>query len=81
MLRNKFDFTVVFLSKIYVEATQGNKTYQGWVSGDTETQISVSDSDWKRLGQFSKSKVRLLKRSTGLIVLAIKTAFQFSSTV
>jgi RRXRR protein len=55
----------------YVEIAQGNKTYRGWVSGDTKTAISVSDSDWKRLGQFSKSKVRLLKRSTGLIVKSI----------
>ena len=58
----------------YVEATQGNKTVRGWVSGDTKTQVSVSDSDWNRLGQFTKSKVRLLKRSTGLIVTAVKTA-------
>lgn len=41
--------------------------YVGWCSGDTKTQISVSDSNWKRLGQFSKNKTRLLKRSTGLI--------------
>lgn len=39
----------------------------GWCSGDTATQISVSDSNWKRIGQFSKNKTRLLKRSTGLI--------------
>ncbi len=43
----------------YVEATQANKTYRGWVSGDTEKQVSVSDYNWKRLGQFSKNKVRL----------------------
>lgn len=41
--------------------------YIGWCSGDTKTQVSVSDSNWKRLGQFSKNKTRLLKRSTGLI--------------
>lgn len=51
----------------YVEATQGNKTVKGWVSGDTKTQISVSDANWKRLGQFSKNKVRLIYRSIGLI--------------
>ncbi|WP_226586665.1 hypothetical protein [Microseira wollei] len=38
-----------------VEATQGAKTVCGWVSGDTEKQVSVSDQDWKRLGQFSKN--------------------------
>ncbi len=41
--------------------------YVGWCSGDTKTQVSVSDSNWKRLGQFSKNKTRLIKRSTGLI--------------
>lgn len=41
--------------------------YIGWCSGDTKSQISVSDSNWKRLGQFSNNKTRLLKRSTGLI--------------
>ena len=41
--------------------------YIGWCSGDTKTQVSVSDSNWKRLGQFSKNKTRLLRRSTGLI--------------
>jgi RRXRR protein len=57
----------------YVKATQGNKTYFGWVSGDTEKQISVSDQDWKRLGQFSKNKVSRIKRSTGLITTVVKT--------
>ncbi len=40
----------------------------GYVSGDTEKQISVSDSNWKRLGQIAASKVSLIRRSTGLIV-------------
>jgi len=51
----------------FVEATQGKKTVRGWVSGDTKTQVSVSDANWKRLGQFSKNKVRLIQRSIGLI--------------
>ena len=59
---------------LYVEATQGNKTYRGWVSGGTKTQVSVSDFNWKRLGQFSKNKVRLIRRSIGLIITAVKTA-------
>jgi RRXRR protein len=42
-------------------------TYQGWCSGDTASQVSVSDSNWKRIGQFTASKVRLLRRATGLI--------------
>jgi hypothetical protein len=40
----------------------------GFVSGDTEKQISVSDANWKRLGQIASSKVTLIRRSTGLIV-------------
>ena len=51
----------------YVVAERKGIKYYGWCSGDTATQISVSDSNWKRLGQFSKNKTRLLKRSTGLI--------------
>ncbi|RAM50935.1 MAG: hypothetical protein C6Y22_14370 [Hapalosiphonaceae cyanobacterium JJU2] len=76
-VRRKYGGTVTrhgFRKGDYVEATQGNKTYFGWVSGDTEKQVSVSDQNWKRLGQFSKNKVRLIARSTGLIVTAVKTA-------
>lgn len=40
----------------------------GYVSGQTEKQISVSDASWKRLGQIAFSKVTLIRRSTGLIV-------------
>jgi hypothetical protein len=42
----------------------------GYVSGDTEKQISVSDANWKRLGQVASSKVKLIRRSTGLISTA-----------
>ncbi len=52
----------------YVEAVKAGVTYRGWVSGDTKTQVSVSNADWKRIAQFSARKVRLLNRSTGLIV-------------
>ncbi|MHC0064945.1 RRXRR domain-containing protein [Nostoc sp. UIC 10890] len=58
----------------FVEATQGKKTFFGWISGDTEKQVSVSDASWKRLGQCSVKKVKLIRRSTGLIVTAVKTA-------
>ncbi len=51
----------------YVEAEKAGIKYQGWCSGDTKTQVSVSNSNWKRLGQFTASKVSLLRRSTGLI--------------
>ncbi|MUG97305.1 hypothetical protein F7734_35250 [Scytonema sp. UIC 10036] len=40
----------------------------GFVSGDTEKQLSVSDASWKRLGQIASSKVKLIRRSNGLIV-------------
>lgn len=52
----------------YVHATLGEKTFFGWVSGDTKTQVSVSDFDWERLGQCSVKKVRLVQRNTGLLV-------------
>ena len=40
----------------------------GYVSGDTEKQVSVSEVSWKRLGQISASKVQLIRRSNGLVV-------------
>lgn len=40
----------------------------GYVSGDTAKQLSVSDSNWKRLGQISISKIKLVRRSNGLLV-------------
>jgi RRXRR protein len=40
----------------------------GFVSGDTEKQVSVSDSNWKRMGQITARKVSLIRRSNGLIV-------------
>ena len=53
----------------YVRAEQAGRVYCGWVSGDTDRQVSVSNADWKRLGQFTAKKVQLLQRSTGLIVV------------
>ncbi len=40
----------------------------GYVSGDTAKKISVSDFNWKRIGQFTASKVQLLYRATGILV-------------
>lgn len=76
-VRRKYGGTVTrhgFRKGDYVEVTQGDKTYRGWVSGDTDKYVSVSDANWKRLGRFSTSKTQLLKRTTGLIVTAVKTA-------
>lgn len=52
----------------FVKAEQAGRVSYGWVSGDTERQISVSDINWKRLGQFTARKVQLIQRSTGLLV-------------
>ena len=51
----------------FVRAGKAGRIYYGWVSGDTEKQISVSAHNWKRLGQFTARKVELLQPSTGLI--------------
>lgn len=51
----------------YVEGVKAGITYRGWCSGDTKSQISVSDSNWKRIGQLTASKVKLRQRSTRLI--------------
>ena len=51
----------------FVEGVKASITYRGWCSGDTKTQISISNFNWKRIGQFTASKVVLLQRSTKLI--------------
>jgi hypothetical protein len=56
----------------YVQAQMAGRVVYGWVSGDTQRQVSVSDINWKRLGQFSAKKTCLVKRSTGLLVLPSK---------
>ncbi len=63
----------------FVEATQGKKSFFGWVSGDTERQVSVSDCNWKRLGQCTAKKVRLIQRNTGLIVLSTRKMFNLTA--
>ena len=68
--RRKYGGTVTrhgFRKGDLVKATKAKKTYIGWCSGDTEKAVSVSDINWKRIGQFTASKVVLLQRSTGLI--------------
>lgn len=52
----------------FVRAEQAGRISHGWVSGDTERQVSVSDINWKRLGQFTARKVQSIQRSTGLLV-------------
>lgn len=70
--RRKYGGTVTrhgFRKGDYVKATKAGKTYFGWVSGDTKTQVSISDQSWERLGQFTAKNVCLVQRNTGLIVL------------
>ena len=67
----------VFRKGDYVEAVQGRKRVRGWVSGYTKNLISVSDFDWKRLGQFAVSKVRLLERNTGILLKSKEVKGEF----
>jgi hypothetical protein len=74
-LRRKYGGTTTrhgFRKGDYVQAEMAGRVVYGWVSGDTERQVSVSDINWKRLGQFSAKKTCLVKRSTGLLVLPSK---------
>ena len=69
-LRRKYGGTVTrhgLRKGDYVIAEKAGKRYCGWVSGDTSRQISISNFNWKRLGQFTASKVTLIQRATGLI--------------
>jgi hypothetical protein len=53
-----------------VRAEKAGKIVIGWVGGYSEVNkvISVYDHNWKRYGQFSVSKVQLIRRDTGLCV-------------
>ena len=61
-----------------VRAEKAGEIFFGWVSGDTRAAVSVSNINWKRLAQFSQSKVTLLQRSTGLLCTSI-TEMRLSS--
>jgi len=53
----------------YVEASQGKKTFRGWVCGlptEKTNVIAVCNAFGKRFGQCSTSKVNLLSRNTGV---------------
>jgi len=67
----------------WVEATKAGRTIRGWVSGytDTETKhlLSVADARWQRLGQYAVSQVRLLARSSRLLVTTAPTVALRSS--
>lgn len=61
-----------FRSGDFVQAEKAGLIHRGWIGGYTQTDksknISIYDCNWKRIGQFSPSKVRLLKRSCKLCV-------------
>ena len=55
-----------------VLAEKAGKTYIGWVGGFTDAKaknISVYDHNWKRIGQFSPKKIKLIRRSNKLCVV------------
>lgn len=52
-IRRKYGGTTTrhgFRKGDYVKAEMAGRVVYGWVSGDTERQVSVSDINWKRLG-------------------------------
>ncbi len=61
-----------FRSGDFVQAEKAGQIYRGWIGGYTQTakskNVSIYDCNWKRIGQFSPSKVKLLKRSCKLCV-------------
>lgn len=59
-----------FRSGDFVQAEKAGKVYRGWIGGFSEVNkvVSVYDHNWHRIGQFSASKVQLIKRSTKLCV-------------
>ncbi len=61
-----------FRSGDFVKAEKAGQIYRGWIGGYTETakskNLSIYDVNWKRIGQFSPNKVKLLKRSCKLCV-------------
>lgn len=59
-----------FRSGDLVAATKGKKTVKGYIGGYSKPNkvVSIYDVNWKRSGQFSVSKTKLLKRSSGLCV-------------
>lgn len=70
-VRRKYGGTVTrhgFRKGDLVRAEMSGRVSVGYVSGDTARQVSVSDISWKRIGQFTASKVQLLYRATGILV-------------
>jgi hypothetical protein len=55
-----------------VKATKKDEQFVGYVGGFTNTNksknVSIYDYSWKRIGQFTPSKVKLLRRNNGLCI-------------
>jgi hypothetical protein len=55
-----------------VKAEKSKEVYIGYIGGFTNTDksknVSVCDYTWKRIGQFTPSKVQLVRRDNGLCV-------------
>ncbi len=55
-----------------VKASKSKETFVGYIGGFTNTDksknVSIYDYSWKRIGQFTPSKVKLLRRSNGLCI-------------
>lgn len=56
-----------------VKATKKDEQFVGYVGGFTCTEksknVSISDYSWKRIGQFTPNKVKLLRRGNGLCIV------------
>jgi hypothetical protein len=57
----------------FVQGEKVGKIYRGWVGGYTDSErtknVSIYDLNWKRIGQFSPSQVKLIARSSKLCVV------------
>jgi hypothetical protein len=55
-----------------VKATKKDEQFVGYIGGFTNTEksknVSIYDYSWKRIGQFTPSQVKLLRRNNGLCV-------------
>jgi RRXRR protein len=76
-VRRKYGGSVTSLGFRKGDLVQAFKTEQktkrvvnfiGFCSGETDHKLSVSDTQWKRLGQFTAKNVTLVRRSNGLVV-------------